>query len=421
MIIPSIDLMDGKAVQLISGEKKVIEIDDPMNLAERFTLYGEIAVIDLDAAKGDGENSEIIKKLIEKYPCRVGGGIRTVEKAVELISFGASKVIIGTSAFVKNGVNFDFLKLLVEKIGKKRIIVAVDTKKNKIVTKGWKFETGLDIIETSESLIPYVSEILFTSVENEGKMSGYNSDMVKKLRESIKLPITIAGGISTTKEIAELTKLDLDVQLGMAIYTGKLNLSDAFISGLNWKDTLMPVITQDIRGQVLMLAYMNRKSLRETIIKRKMCYYSRSRKKLWTKGETSGNFQKLIRLISDCDRDTLIAIVEQTGDACHLEKYSCFGDKNFSIELLQDIVKNRLQDPASNSYTASLDYKQVRTKINEEAYELISAESRDEIIWEAADLFYFTTVLMTNAGIEFKEILNELKRRNRKGGKNEDY
>ncbi|HZX44720.1 MAG TPA: 1-(5-phosphoribosyl)-5-[(5-phosphoribosylamino)methylideneamino] imidazole-4-carboxamide isomerase [Candidatus Nanoarchaeia archaeon] len=225
MIFPSIDLMDGKVVQLVQGKKenKKLEIDDVIGVAKKFLQY-EISVIDLDAAMGNGDNLAIIKQLCAKFRCRVGGGIRTVEKAKELIDSGAKKVIIGSSAFTKQGINLPFLKKLVKEIGREMIIIAIDSLKGKIVIKGWKESTGIDTLSVVKELEPYCSEFLYTYVDKEGMMQGTDLSTLKKLKAITKDEITAAGGISSMDEIDELQKIGVNSVLGMALYTGKIRL-----------------------------------------------------------------------------------------------------------------------------------------------------------------------------------------------------
>lgn len=411
MVIASIDLMDGKAVQLIGGKEKALQRDNPVQLAREFDRYGEIAVIDLDAALGKGDNRDVIKEICRFADCRVGGGIRTVEEAAQLVSFGAKKVIIGSMAFENKEINFPFLQALAQAVGKERVMVAVDTLNGEIVTKGWRRSTGLPLLETARELEPYVSELLFTCVEREGRAAGSDMDTIMELRKIFPKPLTAAGGVRSLQEIETLAKAGVDVQLGMALYTGKIRLDEAFIASLNWRQSLLPVITVDRAGQVSMLAYTNRKSLQKTFETGEMWYYSRSRRKLWHKGETSGHIQKLLHFRVDCDRDTLLAVVEQTGAACHLDSYSCFGDRQFSLTQLYDIIGDRFAHPVPGSYTATLDDKKVREKILEEAREVVEAASRDEVIWEAADVLYFLTVLLQKEGVSIHDVLMELRRR----------
>jgi phosphoribosyl-ATP pyrophosphohydrolase/phosphoribosyl-AMP cyclohydrolase len=139
---------------------------------------------------------------------------------------------------------------------------------------------------------------------------------------------------------------------------------------------------------------------------------------LWQKGETSGNLQKLIKLRVDCDRDTILATVDQTGPACHLGNYSCFGDRKFTLDRLYQVIKDRFNNPRPGSYTATLDNKKVREKLLEEAAEVVEAKTREDIIWEAADVLYFLTVLLQKQGITINDVLMELHRRrfNASGG-----
>jgi len=431
MIIASIDIQNNKVVQLKQGEELIIQRDNADELAEDFDIYGEVAVIDLDAAMGKGSNIEMIKPLLRKAQCRVGGGIKTPEQAKSLVSFGARKIIVGSSAFRTNGsfaVNIPFLEAMSKKIGRERLIVAIDAKKVKqacyeIVVDGWKTLTGLDLIETAKAVFPYAGELLFTCVDREGTMTGIDLEPVKKLREEVSCQITVAGGVCTLDEIKSISDIGCDVQLGMALYTGKINLADAFISSLNWKKgqpdindlPLLPVIVQSQDGQVLMTGFTDSEALSETFKRGKVCFHSRTRNKLWMKGENSGNTLKLIRIRADCDRDAILAIADPQGPVCHTGAWSCFEtNRKYTLEFLQTVIKERFTNPSPGSYTATLDDELVREKVMEEAKELCEAKTHDEIVWEAADLLYFSTVLMTRAGVTIEEILNELDKRHKK-------
>ena len=414
MIVASIDLMKGKAVQLVEGKEKVLERDNPVELAKEFNRYGEIAVIDLGAAMGkakSNDNQKIIHEICGFADCRVGGGIGTVEQARELVSRGARKVIIGSRAFENNKLNVPFLQELGQAIGKERVMVAIDAWNREIVTKGWQHSTSLDLIGTAKALESYVSEFLYTCVEREGRELGTDLETVKALKQKIQIPITAAGGVHSLQEVEILAQLGVDVQLGMALYTGSIQLADGFVCSLNWNQPLLPVITVDSCGQVLMQAYTNKAALGKTFETGYMWYYSRSRQRLWQKGETSGNRQKLIKLRVDCDRDTILATVDQTGPACHLGNYSCFGDRKFTLDQLYQVIEDRFNNPPPGSYTATLNNKKVREKLLEEAAELVEAKSREDIIWEAADVLYFLTVLLQKQGITIDDVLMELHRR----------
>jgi phosphoribosyl-ATP pyrophosphohydrolase len=239
-----------------------------------------------------------------------------------------------------------------------------------------------------------------------------------------------ATALMTLEEIETLAGLNCDVQLGMALYTGNINLADAFISSLNWKkaaqttaggvssaagNALLPLIAQSSDGQVLMTGFAGREALAESFSRGNLCFHSRTRNKLWMKGENSGNILKLLRLRADCDRDALLATVDAAGPVCHTGFWSCFGvNQSFTWKYLQKIIAERFSNPVPSSYTATLDDELVREKIMEEAEELCTAKTRDEKIWEAADLLYFATALITREGITVADVLNELTRRHNK-------
>ena len=420
MIVASIDIQGGKVVQLRQGAEKVLERDNPLELAAEFDRYGEVAVIDLDAAMGKGSNIEMIKPLLRKAECRVGGGIKTPEQARELVSLGARKIIVGSGAFRAPGggfgVNVPFLQAMSQKIGRERLIVAVDARAGEIVVDGWKTPTGLDLIDAARAVEPFAGELLFTCVEREGTMTGMDLEPARKLRESVSCLVTVAGGVSTLDEIEGIAAMGCDVQLGMALYTGKVSLADAFAASLNWKkEAMLPIIVQSPDGQVLMTGVADREALDETFKRGNVCFHSRSRNKLWMKGETSGNTLRLVRMRADCDRDALLATAEPAGPVCHTGAWSCFAtDRKYTWEFLQSIIDERFRNPVPGSYTATLDDGLVREKILEEAEELCEANTREEVIWEAADLLYFATVLMSRAGVSVGEVLDDLDRRHKK-------
>ena len=186
MIIPSIDLMNGKAVQLRQGKEKVLERDNVLDLVLEFRKYGEIAIIDLDAAFGKGDNLDLIKKICKIADCRVGGGIRTIEKANDILQAGAKKIIIGTKATPK----------FLEQLPKDRVMVAIDTKDGYIVNQGWTIKTKKTPKDLIKELEPYCCGFLFTDVDREGLMKGIDFSKIKKLKELTKNKLTVAGGIS---------------------------------------------------------------------------------------------------------------------------------------------------------------------------------------------------------------------------------
>ncbi|MDX1980870.1 MAG: 1-(5-phosphoribosyl)-5-[(5-phosphoribosylamino)methylideneamino] imidazole-4-carboxamide isomerase [Bryobacteraceae bacterium] len=225
MIIPCIDLMDGKVVQLVQGREKALEGGTPDEMLARFAAFPEIQVIDLDAAIGRGENDALVQHIAARAVCRVGGGVRTPERALKLISQGADKVIVGTAAFRPDGVNHELLGSIADAARPARILIAVDSKDGRIVVKGWRESTLLTAEQVVRELEPYCGGFLCTYVDKEGMMQGTDLDWFRRLRAATNHEITAAGGITTYEEIDELTRLGIHSALGMAIYTGRLDLS----------------------------------------------------------------------------------------------------------------------------------------------------------------------------------------------------
>ena len=429
MVISSIDLKDGHVVQLKNGKDLVLARDDADELIKDFDFYGEVAVIDLDAAmgnvdaKGNTVNTNLLKSLLRKGNVRTGGGVRTVKRAKQLISLGAEKVIVGSSAWKKNPdsenvLDTEFLDELVKAIGKQRIIISVDAINGKIAVKGWTETIDVPLITGAKQAEKYCSELLFTCVEKEGCMQGTNLQMAQELRESVSCRVVVAGGVSSVEEIEQLEKMHCDVQLGMALYTNKVSLSESFVRCLDWQkvNDLIPVIAQSVNGQVLMTGYANKEAFEKTFETKKLTFFSRTRNCLWTKGETSGHYLEVVKLRVDCDRDTVLATVIPHGGVCHTGSFTCFSseaDEKSSLERLYGIISERFENPAPGSYTATLDDKRVREKVEEESEELCEADGKDEVIWEACDLLYFMSVLMYKEGVCWQDVYDELDRRHK--------
>lgn len=228
MMIPCIDLQDGRAVQLVHGRERKLAVDDVFGLLDRFGGYPLIHVIDLDAAMRKGSNARLVRELCtaakkRKMRVRVGGGIRTVAQAAKIAACGAEKIIVGSAAFKKGRVNEAFLDRLKSKIGRKRITIALDTEGGHIVVRGWQEKLRLRPEEVIPALEKYASGFLCTYVDAEGTMRGTNLAWFRALRRSTRLPITAAGGIHTRSEIRALEKIKMDAAVGMALYTGKLS------------------------------------------------------------------------------------------------------------------------------------------------------------------------------------------------------
>lgn len=412
MIVPSIDLMDGQSVQLIGGRKESRSTDreygDPIPLARKFRLAGDIAVIDLDAALGQGSNREVITRLVREAPCRVGGGIRDVKTALEILDLGARRVILGTAA------KPDILR----ELPRERAMAALDAYDGEVVVEGWQTKTGESLLDRIRELKDLVGSFLVTFVEKEGRMQGTDMKTVAQLIEIVgKRRLTIAGGVTTCEEIAELDKMGADAQVGMAIYTGKMDLGDAIAAPLvtDREDGLFSTIVTDEHGIALGLAYSSRESIREAVRRQLGIYQSRKRG-LWVKGESSGNTQELLGIALDCDRDAIrFTVRQQGGGFCHLPQFTCFGNIGGLTELQRTLWKRR-DDAPEGSYTKRLynDKALLAAKLAEEAGELAGAGTPDEVAAEVADLIYFAMVRMAAAGVSLSEVEKHLDMRSLK-------
>jgi phosphoribosylformimino-5-aminoimidazole carboxamide ribotide isomerase len=224
MLIPSIDLMGGKIVQLVQGERKALEFNDFAEWTKRFREFSIVQVIDLDAAMGTGENAEHVARLCSELPCQVGGGIRNAERARTLLNAGAKKVIIGSALFSADGVNTGFAQQLASEFGTERLIFSVDSRRGFVAVKGWKQKTAIRPADAMRQLEEFCSGFLYTHIETEGLMQGFPFSVLDELRAATTKKLIVAGGITTAQEIEHLDSLGIDAVVGMAIYTGALKV-----------------------------------------------------------------------------------------------------------------------------------------------------------------------------------------------------
>ena len=224
MLIPSIDLKNGRVVQLIQGERLAIESDDLDGWIARFASFPKVQLIDLDAAIGSGTNDALVRQVAPRLPCLVGGGIRSVERAEEVLGYGALAVIVSSALFKDGRPDLGFAKTLAESIGVDRIIAAVDSKAGRVVIRGWTEPVEVTAVEAARALEPYCGEFLYTHVDREGLMKGTDIDAVRAVAAATSRRVTAAGGITTREEIETLGAAGIDAVVGMAIYTGTLEL-----------------------------------------------------------------------------------------------------------------------------------------------------------------------------------------------------
>jgi len=222
MLIPSIDLMGGKIVQLVQGKQKALEFDNVDEWGARFAKYPLVQIIDLDAAMGRGDNRNLVRELARQLPCQVGGGIRSIEAALATLELGAQRVILGSSLISDGTINAAFAQLAATGIGAEKLVFAVDSRGGHVAIKGWQETTGITPIEMMRALEPYCSAFLYTHIDTEGLLQGIPFDVVRELRGATSRQLIAAGGIRTQEEVADLHALGVDAVVGMAIYQGLL-------------------------------------------------------------------------------------------------------------------------------------------------------------------------------------------------------
>ena len=294
-------------------------------------------------------------------------------------------------------------------------MAALDGVDGEVVVEGWQRGTGASVLDRLRELRDVVGSFLVTFVEREGRLGGIDLEAAKRVVDAAAgTPVTIAGGVTTAEEVAALDRMGADAQIGMAIYTGRLSLADAVAAplGSDRPDGLWPTVVVDELGVALGLAYSSTESLQKAIEERRGVYQSRTRG-LWVKGETSGSTQELLRVDLDCDRDTVrFTVRQQGGGFCHRSTRTCWGEVG-GLGALERRLARRIEEEPEGSFTARLahDTELLEAKLVEEARELSEASGRDDVVWEAADLVYFTAVALASRGVGMVEVMAELDRR----------
>jgi phosphoribosyl-ATP pyrophosphohydrolase len=408
MLIPSIDIVGGRAVQLVGGEEERIDGGDPFAWLEHFSRCGEVAVVDIDAARGDGDNTGLISEMCRLADIRVGGGIRDLDTARDWLDRGAARVVIGTAADPE----------LLSSLPRDRVITAIDSRDGSVLSHGWRRDTGYSLLDRVAQLAPHCGGILVTFVELEGRLGGTDLTRARSVVEAApETRITVAGGITTAAEMAALDEIGADAQVGMALYSGELGLAAALTAPMtsDRPDGLWPTVVVDEAGTALGLAYSSLDSVAATLESGTGIYQSRSRG-LWRKGESSGATQELLGVALDCDRDTLRFTVRQADPGfCHTGSRSCWGEDS-GLGRLGRRLAALAADPPQASNTAKLleDSELLAAKLSEEAVELARASSPEDVVHEAADLIYFALVKAASAGVGVSQIEAELDIRERR-------
>lgn len=224
MLIPSIDLMGGKIVQLVQGRRKALEFQDFEEWILRFSGYPLVQLIDLDAALGTGENLSLVDRFTSCLRCQVGGGIRSIEAAQRALARGAHRVIIGSRLIHENRIDESYAAELAASVGREHLVFAVDSKQGRVATRGWRELTNISAKTMVETLERWCAAFLYTHIDTEGLMQGLPLSAVLPLREATRNQLIVAGGISNIREVEQLETLGLDAVVGMAIYSGQMKV-----------------------------------------------------------------------------------------------------------------------------------------------------------------------------------------------------
>ena len=350
LIFPAIDLKDGTCVRLRKGDYETAHkvAEDPLETAKTFEKAGAkwIHMVDLDGAKAKKPvNDQIIFDVVKNTGLKVeiGGGIRDMETIRYYLDGGVARVILGSVALKDP----ELVKEAIETFGRDRIVVGIDAMYGKVAAEGWTDRSQIDYIDLAKAMEQIgVKTIIFTDISRDGMLTGPNLEMLKALNEAVSCDIVASGGICDLDDVIDCRDLNLYGTIcGKSLYSGNLNLQEAIhaareimirakngkeltaeqLDGFFKKNDLLPAIIQEASTkEVLMLAYMNRESLQRTLETGYTWFYSRSRQELWNKGATSGHYQKVLSVCGDCDDDTLLVLVEQTGAACHTGNHTCF-------------------------------------------------------------------------------------------------
>jgi phosphoribosylformimino-5-aminoimidazole carboxamide ribotide isomerase len=225
VLIPSIDLMGGKIVQLVQGKRKVLEFDDFQEWIERFSTFPLVQLIDLDAAMATGNNRAILGQFLKRLPCQVGGGIGSIASAQEILDRGARRVILGSTLVRDHQINVDFAQEMAESVGPEKLVFAVDAKAGKVAIRGWRELTAIAPVDMVRALAAWCDAFLYTHIDGEGMMGGIPIEAVRALRAATSKQLIVAGGISSNQEIEDLHTAGVDAVVGMALYLGRLDLA----------------------------------------------------------------------------------------------------------------------------------------------------------------------------------------------------
>ena len=459
-VVPCLDILNGKVVKGVNFEG-MKELGCPSELALRYSRDGADEIVLLNIAGTSDGIFNLMKVLSDiaskvNVPIAVGGGVNSTDQMGALLRAGASKVSINSAA-VKDP---DLINRASVLFGRSSVISAIDAKRcgdNKweVMVNGGKSGTGIDAVQWAKEVESRgAGEILLTSVDSDGVKEGYDIALTRAIADAGSIPVTASGGVGSLDHfLSGITEGHASAVLAASVFhTGTYTVEQvkSYLMAHNVKvrtneknefdvdslkfnsDGLIPAIVQDYSTkEVLMMAWMNRESLLKTLESGQTWFWSRSRRELWHKGETSGNVQAVRNVKADCDMDTLLITVKQTGVACHTGNRSCFFNEvseQFPCDIasgascgilneVYDVLIDRRDNPVEGSYTSALMTKgldRILKKIGEEAGEFIIAAKNDvdeETVWELADLWFHSLVVLAKLEIPVSAVYKELARR----------
>ena len=363
-----------------------------INYAKRINYFGSVVVSNI-------ESQIILKGICDVAECDLMMNSPKLETIRAVLRKGVKRVIIPEKEVEDIG----------QKVSKNIIIVKI-TLRNKSLLDNNLNNLKAELKEIINRVVPYCSELIIDYDKDLIIDESTVLAVIDYISDFTNYPLTFLDAQNKFTEILE--KKGINPFICSSEMFKENEMLKIFKSALDFQnlESLIPTIVQDEHNQVLILAFSSQDSLTQALIQKKGIYYSRSRKSIWIKGETSGNYQILNKVRYDCDQDALIFNVRQEGVACHLQRYSCFGNKEFALSDLYEIIQDRILNPVNDSYTSKIskDERLIIEKIKEESNEVINYTDDQNLSWEIADLFYFVMVLMAKKGIKLQDILNEL-------------
>jgi len=377
-----------------SSYENQLKIDENfiINYAKRINYFGSVVVSNI-------KSHNLLKGICDVAECDLVMNLPKLETVQEVLRKGVKKVIIPVEKVEDIG----------QKVSKNIIIARITLRKTSLLNNNL-IDLKAELKEEVNSVVSYCSEILIDYDEDLTLDESTVLAVIDYISEFIDYPLTF---LDTNYKFTELLEKK---GVNPFIYSSEMleekEMLKIFTQALDFQklEGLIPTIVQDEHNQILMLAFSTQDSLTQALIQKKGIYYSRSRKSIWIKGETSGNYQMLNKVRYDCDQDALLFNVSQEGVACHLQRYSCFGNKEFELSDLYEIIQDRILNPVANSHTSKIskDERLIIEKIKEESNEVINYTNDENLVWEIADLLYLVMVLMAKKEIKLQDILNEL-------------